>query len=271
MLDVHQTTSYDFLSADNSLESENSKRLWNGTPNDDTDALDSVDNMLIDSMDHKKQCFTMSVKDDLERDLLGLSTGSSPSPIDSAHSVLLNMPQNHIHSETSFDTSAMASNSGTTNTSNNSLTSNFDDDINRHVQNAIDSILNLQNSESESLNYLDPSMNSFMTDNPLTPNYSNNTTLTGTSSLSTSGRGHHMQSNIHHYASGMQTHKRRMNHFDDTTDSLISGRTLSDGNVDMIDSPPILHQTGGGMSTGNSTNVNDFIGMDDQVKSIMSS
>lgn len=41
----------------------------------------------------------------------------------------------------------------------------FDDDISRHVQNAIDSILNLQNSESDSLNFsLDHSMGSFLGD-----------------------------------------------------------------------------------------------------------
>lgn len=276
---VHQTSTYDFLTSDNPLENDNTKRLWNGA-SDDTSALDSVDNMLMNSIDHKKQCFNMSVKDDLERDLLGLSASSSPSPIDNNHSILLNIPQNHISNDTSFDTSTIPGSSGTANTSNNSITSTFDEDINRHVQNAIDSILNLQNTETESLHYLDHSINSFMPDSPLAPTYSNNSTLG--SSMSNRGQ-HNIQTNIHHHhqysggssgGSGLPTHKRRMNHYDDTTDCLISGgRTMSDGNVDMMDSPPILQQTNSGLSniTGNSTGVTDFIGMDDQVKSIMSS
>lgn len=44
----------------------------------------------------------------------------------------------------------------------------FDDDINLHVQNAIDSILNLQNTVAEPLSYLNE-VGSFLNDNPLTP------------------------------------------------------------------------------------------------------
>lgn len=52
-------------------------------------------------------------------------------------------------------------------------TGEFDDDITRHVQNAIDSILNLQSSEADSLSFsLDHSMGSFLGDTILNDNQS---------------------------------------------------------------------------------------------------
>ncbi|KAM7359258.1 BRD4 interacting chromatin remodeling complex associated protein isoform 2-T2 [Cochliomyia hominivorax] len=54
-------------------------------------------------------------------------------------------------------------------------TGEFDDDITRHVQNAIDSILNLQSSEADSLSFsLDHSMGSFLGDTILNDNQSAN-------------------------------------------------------------------------------------------------
>lgn len=162
----------------------------------------------------------------------------------------------------------MPGSGSTANTSSNSISSNFDDDINRHVQNAIDSILNLQNSEADSLHYqLDQSMASFMADNPLTVptnSYSNNT-----------NRSHHSQQmHSHNQYPNNTGHKRRMNHFDDTSDCLISGgRSMADSHVDMMmDSPPILQQSNdmANMSAAASS-VADFIGIDDPVKSIITS
>lgn len=315
IMECQQTAAYDFMTNENNLDNNSTKRLWNGTNNDcdgngngsrntggimngltcDNNSGGVADNMLINNIDHKKQCYnSVSVKNhDLERDLLGLSAHSSPSPLDNANSVLMQLQQsNHLHNENSFDTSTMPGSGSTANTSNNSITSNFEDDINRHVQNAIDSILNLQNSESETLQYFDQNMGSFLTDNPLAPSFSTTsvplTSSTITAASNRSNMQHHLhQQSLHHsnlqqqqqhhnnqnhYINNMHTHKRRNIHYDDSSDCLISGsRSMNDANVDMmIDSPPTLQQSASGNMSA-STNITDFMGIDDPVKSIITS
>lgn len=177
MMDCQQATSYDFH-----IDAEVNKRngnTWNGIMNGlSCDNGCETGNVLMDDMVQKKQsCFnTMSVKtnDLIERDLLGLSGHSSPSTLDNANSVLMQLQQNHMHNENVYQTSSSMSGADNSvsqaNASGaNNIAPNFDDDINQHVQNAIDSILNLQNSESESLHYLDQTMGSFLADSPLTP------------------------------------------------------------------------------------------------------
>lgn len=171
IMDCQQATSYDFH-----IDAEVNKRngnTWNGIMNGLTcDNGIENENVMMGDMDQKKQtCFNaMSVKanDLIERDLLGLSAHSSPSTLDNANSVLMQLQQNHMHNDNVYQTSG---DSGGPNTANpNNIAPNFDDDmVNQHVQNAIDSILNLQNSENESLHYLDTTMGSFLSDNPLTP------------------------------------------------------------------------------------------------------
>lgn len=262
---------YDFISSDSSSDNSANKQLWNGASNDvSANGSNANDPMIMNQMDMKKSVYSNALKNhDLERDLLGLSTESSPIPLDNTSSVLLNHhhhPHNyhhHMHNDTSYETPTT-----TTNTSNNSLTSNFDDDINRHVQNAIDSILNLQNSESDTLEYsLDQSMSSFMVDT------TGNMSLTYSSNTNRSQLPHQLHTPSH-YQNNTPMHKRRMNHFDDTSDCLISGgRSMDDSHVDMlIDSPPIMQQTNDMVNMSSSTsNVPDFIGIDDSVKSIITS
>lgn len=254
MMDCQQSSTFDFMTGGETnldITSANNKRLWNGT-NDcpgsggssggsgasvnnlmnglpcDINNGNNDASMLMNNIDPKKQCYNNAVKNhDLELTLLGCTSS--------------------LHNENSFDTSTMAGSGSTANTSNNSIASNFEDDINRHVQNAIDSILNLQNSESEALHYLDQTMGSFLNDSPLVPNYSTNPGVTSTithspqsstlPSTSANRTQHHMhQQTLNH-------HQSQQHHYDDTNDCLISGSRsgMNETSVDMmIDSPPTL-------------------------------
>lgn len=207
IMDCQQSSSYDFMTSDNHIDTDQRAKFtygtthsWNMRGNSEkcdaqldssssaqwemrltSGKCDSPLNKCDSSLDKcDARLNSMSVKNsDLERDLLGLSAHSSPSALDSANSVLMHLQQNHIHNDTVYQTS-LPGNSGNgnsgdgngtqSNSNNNSMAPSFDDDINQHVQNAIDSILNLQNSESESLHYLDQTMSSFLADSPLTPN-----------------------------------------------------------------------------------------------------
>lgn len=223
MMDVQQSTSYDFMTGDNHIDSDVNKRTWNGNNENEMnnshllgnngnsgivlngltcDNNDDNDLLMDDLNDPKKQCFdAMSVKaNDLERDLLGLSTNSSPtSTLNNANTMLMQFQQNHLHGSDNVYQSTSSSPSSSSihhqtasinandtgsgnpqsNNSNTNMTSSFDDDINQHVQNAIDSILNLQSSENESLHYLDQTMGSFLSDSPLTPNMIHQQTANG--------------------------------------------------------------------------------------------
>lgn len=248
MMDCQQSSTFDFMTSNDvnmDISSANNKRLWNGT--NDCSGNDGVsgggvnnimnglpcdtnngnneatNNMLMNNIDPKKQCYNNAAKNhDLELTLLGCTSS--------------------LHNDNSFDTSTMPGSGSTANTSNNSIASNFEDDINRHVQNAIDSILNLQNSESEALHYLDQSINqSIDWDSPMVSNYPPNTGATPTTA-------HHLsQSSALPSAAGSRTqhhlHQPNLSHYDDTSDCLISGSrsAMTDTNVDMmIDSPPTL-------------------------------
>lgn len=178
IMDCQQSSSYDFH-MDSDVNKRNGNNSWNGMMNgltcDNGIENDNV-GMMGNDLDQKKQsCFNaMSVKtnDLIERDLLGLSAHSSPSTLDNANSVLMQLQQNHMHNENVYQTGSdnnVTQSNAADNTNN--IAPNFDDDmVNQHVQNAIDSILNLQNSENESLHFMDQSMGSFLSDGPLTPN-----------------------------------------------------------------------------------------------------
>lgn len=140
----------------------------------------------------------------------------------------------------------MANLSGSSGLSNTST--NCDDDINRHVQNAIDSILNLQNSESDSLNFtLDQSMGSFLGEN--------------TSDSTTTVENHNHNNNNHH----------NHNHIDDIVGGcLIGGGPVGDQDDDSSIIPPVVGSSGvsGG---GGSVDFSCVASIDDNVKSIMTS
>lgn len=210
IMECHQSSGYDFHIDAGDVNKRNNGSTWNGMMNGLTCDNDCEnENVLMGEMDQKKQaCFdSMSVKanDLIERDLLGLSAHPSPSTtLDDASSVLMQQlqqqqQQNHMHTENSVSYSSVISNNADNNVtqtnvistnSGNSMGPSFDDvsdDINRHVQNAIDSILNLQNSENESLHYLDQTMGSFLTDNTCTPNLIHHQQASATSDFHFSG------------------------------------------------------------------------------------
>lgn len=176
IMDCQQATSYDFH-IDAEVNKRNGAGSWNGIMNGLAcdNGIENENVMMGSDMDQKKQtCFNaMSVKtnDLIERDLLGLSAHSSPSTLDNANSVLMQLQQNHLHNDnvvyqTGGDNGVSQANAANAN----SIAPSFDDDmVNQHVQNAIDSILNLQNSENEPLHYLDQTMNSYLSDSPMTP------------------------------------------------------------------------------------------------------
>lgn len=251
MMDCQQSSTFDFMTGSESnldISSANNKRLWNGT-NDcpgnggssggaggnnvmnglpcDINNGNNDSSLLMNNIDPKKQFYNNAVKNhDLELTLLGCTSS--------------------LHNENSFDTSTMPGSGSTANTSNNSIASNFEDDINRHVQNAIDSILNLQNSESEALHYLDQTMGSFLNDSPLVPNYSTNTGVTPTAThLSQSASLPSTSANRtqNHMNQPALNHHQPQHQYDDTNDCLISGSrsSMNETGVDMmIDSPPTL-------------------------------
>lgn len=288
MMECQQTSTYDFMSSGHSnLDGSGNKSVWNGTSGCDTNNGANVmnglscdgntsDNMMMNSLHTtKKQCYSSASDKNpvLEHDLLGLSAHSSSSALDNTNSVLMHLQQNHIHGENSYDASSMQAN-------NPNASNNFEDDINRHVQNAIDSILNLQNSDNDALQYLDQTMGSFLNDGPLSSSsYVNVAHSSATPHMGPNRQNHIMhQTNMHHNHQQpthsnhyMNAHKRRNNHFDESSDCLISGgRNINDGNASgvdmMIDSPPILDQ-----ANAASANLADFMGIDDPVKSIITS
>lgn len=256
-----QQESFDFMANDNGTDHQighnhhdASKDLWNGHDVSSNGGSNAADGLLLN------QKYNNSIKShDLERDLLGLSTSSSPISMDNsaAAAVLLNQQQQQQSHHQTLDLPDLSHNDNSYDASNASVTNSnsfVDDDINRHVQNAIDSILNLQNSEADSLHYqLDQSMASFMADNPLTvpSNDSYRTQHT-----------HSMEHNNHYLP------RRSTNRFADTGDCLISGdRSLDDDHVGLLmDSPPIMQQSNDMQGMG--TNAS---GVDDTVKSIITS
>lgn len=157
------------------------------------------------------------------------------------------------HFQTNFDGTGslltnhhnMANLSGSSGISNTST--NCDEDINRHVQNAIDSILNLQNSESDSLNFtLDQSMGSFLGEN--------------TSDSTNTVENHHQNTNHHSH---------NHNHIDEIVGGcLIGGGPVGDQDDDSSIIPPVV---GAGGVSGGGVDFSCVAGMDDTVKSIMTS
>lgn len=211
--------------------SSSRKRPWNG------DSSISID------MD-KKMCFRNSVDSPTNGDIFS-------SLIQQSHQ----STEVGSHFTTNFDGAAnilashhqtMANLSGSSGLSNTST--NCDDDINRHVQNAIDSILNLQNSESDSLNFtLDQSMGSFLGEN------------TSDSTTTVENNGHHNHNNNNHH-----------NHIDD----IVGGCLIGGGPVgDQDDDSSIIPPDGGVVNSvsGGGVDFSCVAGIDDTVKSIMTS
>ncbi|XP_059621276.1 mucin-17 [Phlebotomus argentipes] len=136
--------------------SEMNKRLWNG------DLL--AHNEVVPA---KKMCFIS--KDMLERDFLDMGSTATQHQVSE-----LSMQQQMNH--TGFGAmNTMQLSGGSLSGQNNSLNAatNFDEDISRQVQNAIDSILNLQSSEADSFHFSLDQMGSFLADPTLTPMISN--------------------------------------------------------------------------------------------------
>lgn len=297
MMDVQN--SYDFTgNTTQQTANEMLKRPWNGVG-----GSSSVDMHLEQP---KKMCFnsiggksTGNHHDIIDRDLLGMSAGS---PSGHHQHQLDQNAMMHLHADNAFDVLHGLGGSGVGgigpnhhNHNSNSM-SNFDnDDINRHVQNAIDSILNL-NSETDSLHFsLDHTMSSFLADSPLGAlggNGSSGASGTGiggsAGGLTAPGSNHLLHHHHHHHhmataavnasplASSRPHHhlKRRMhNRLDDISDCLISGGGSggdSNGAGMMMGSP----STDAATSSVGGVGVSDFNiagGIDEAIKSIITS
>lgn len=292
MMDCAQPT-YDFGAVAHTSDlMSGTKRPWS----------DSMDHMTT-TLNTKKMCFN-NISATSDRDLLS-------SPINNHHlqhntldqnSLMnhLNNGANHISDGSSFadvlQSLGAGQMCGPNANSNTSLMSNFDDDINRHVQNAIDSILNLHNNEADAMHFpMDPAMASFLAENsPLgagshhqqQPHHqqTNNHGLANHSLLMNhhSGGLHVQQQRSGHHGS-LATNKRRLhNRMDDISDCLISGGSGADSNgaggMMMVDSPVSADMTGGGSGPGGMPGTghgagefNIAGGIDEAIKSIITS
>lgn len=215
---------------ENRIEQNNIKRTWNG-------------DMDIVQHTNKRHCYSNSKNINIDHELLGLTSGLTQNMIDQ------HFQQNLVSNSYDPSSSLLGQQNHV----------NDDDDINRHVQNAIDSILNLQNSDTDSLHFsLDPSMNSFLSDSPLP---------TTPRPPSVAKR----KNTLNHHLSNKT--------IDDINDLLISGNNRDD--MMIIDSPsssmtPIVGDFGvlNDVSNNNSTMVENNggnINNDDSCKSVLSS
>ncbi|XP_055677933.1 mucin-2 isoform X2 [Lutzomyia longipalpis] len=257
---------------------EINKRLWNG------DLLAAH----ADVVPSKKMCFIN--KDMLDRDFMDM--GGTPTQ----HQVSeMSMQHHHQMNHTgcgSMNTMTMGSAGGAGGavvaSQNNSISismstsSNFDEDISRQVQNAIDSILNLQSSEADSFHFSLDQMGSFLSDTALTPiiptlqQQQQQPTTSQTSAVtrppSVAKRKQLPATHFNHH-----THQNQMQqHLEELSDCLMHGGSAeSSGHHIIIDSSP-----SGSSSSSSTTAVSDFnsvtpshdsAGLDDTVKSIITS
>ena len=283
------SNNHDLLGANDEME----KRTWNtgGSGGGDNELMiNNLDNFssnkkMIYSSSHNNHHVNNDSRihhDIIDRDILGLST-SPYHPLD--NSPLINLNSDHtfdnLHSLPSCGSGATGNMHSMANT--NSMSSNFDDDINRHVQNAIDSILNLQHSEADALHFsLDQA---FMTENlygnttgAIGPSTTQSNALSGSSSHGSRTHHHYHSTTMHHHNNHqVSTLKRRHNRLDDISDCLISGGGSGEdsGGGMMIDSPPPLPPSSGTAGATSTSLLNsDFNiagGIDEAIKSIMTS
>lgn len=294
IMDCAQPT-YDFGSTNNSSElmSGTLKRSWNET-------MEHLSN-------NKKICFN-NIGTPSDRDLLSSPSNMSHHHLHHNHhnsmdqnSLMnhLNNGANHMSDGSSFadvlQSIGAGQMCGASANSNASIMSNFDDDINRHVQNAIDSILNLQSNEAESMHFpMDPAMASFLAENsPLsggshqlhhhqTNHQQTNHSLTG-HSHSMNHHGMHMQHSVQRSGHMGLMNKRRMhNRMDDISDCLISGGGSDSngaGSMMMVDSPGSsdlvgVEGVGGNVVGGGGNGAGEYNiagGIDEALKSIITS
>ncbi|XP_055716091.1 mucin-2 isoform X2 [Phlebotomus papatasi] len=238
--------------------SEMNKRLWNG------DLMASHS----DVVPSKKMCFIS--KEILDRDFLDIG----PTPTQHPVSELSMQQMNHTGYGTMNPMACGATNSGQSNSM--SASSNFDEDISRQVQNAIDSILNLQSSEADSFHFSLDQMGSFLTDSALTPMISS---LPTTSQSTTINRPPSVAKRKQLPAAPHLNHtSSQMQRLEELNDCLMHNTTDTTGHHIIIDSSP-----SGSSSSSTATVVSDFnsvstahdsvnaTALDDTVKSIITS
>ncbi|XP_055373905.1 mucin-2 isoform X2 [Condylostylus longicornis] len=155
-----------------------------------------------------------------------------------SHDTVFGTPHSHLNNHSNINNAHISGTNSSVNQNNSSITSNFDDDINRHVQNAIDSILNLQNSESDSLNFsLDHSMGSFLADSPLDHHNQHQQQQPHRNQQQASA------SSVIDNSNCVQTKRNRNKIIDDLSDCLISGAVGDNSNI-MINSPAASNNAG---------------------------
>lgn len=248
-----QHHSFDFNLSSPDLIGGGTKRQWNGEMMMSNNSNDHL------PPDNKKICYNHvdSKSNDMVPDIYQF-THNLHSDLEQSLNNALNHqlqqqsvePQNNMfHNLGSMSGNLFSSNTGNS-MQNNSMVSSFDEDINRHVQNAIDSILNLQNNEGELQFPLDGSIG-FLADSPL-----------GHATTSNIIGSDQMRNDIH----PMVKRRGNSNQLDDINDCFID----NESSLQLMDSQssdsPIVAPNSGSLSDYGLQS-----GIDDAVKSIITS
>lgn len=249
--------STEMMASESTGEDITKQNSWNG------DIMGGPEDMELEiDNSNKKMCYPTR-KQDVHNQESMISGIQSPQEHLQHHHIHLNMnqQQNHHnsiieHGQHMFDPTQLIQHQD--------MPINFEDDINRQVQNAIDSILNLQNSDADaSLHF------------PLDPSFLELTTAATTSSVSTMQHNHNHQSYQIQETSlqmqHLQTHHKSMakrkysSRLDGGGDCLIGGSNLDD-------SPSSLALTEGQTHATDVPNVvtGEFVNnlLDEPVKSV---
>ena len=249
--------STEMMASESTGEDITKQNSWNG------DIMGGPEDMELEiDNTNKKMCYPTR-KQDVHNQESMISGIQSPQEHLQHHHIHLNMNQQQIHHNSiiehgqhMFDPSQLIQHQD--------MPINFEDDINRQVQNAIDSILNLQNSDADaSLHF------------PLDPSFLELTTAATTSNASTMQHNHNHQSYQIQETSlqmqHLQTHHKSMakrkysSRLDGGGDCLIGGSNLDD-------SPSSLALTEGQTHATDVPNVvtGEFVNnlLDEPVKSV---
>jgi hypothetical protein len=217
------------------------KRGWNGGDlmNDGNSTSNHLDYTEQPHSNNKKMC--LNKNNYIERDILGLSNDdmSSADMDQMSNEHLVNHQYNHHqqhHQSHLFVSSGVGGGSGDVVGNHAMISPNFEEDIHRQVQNAIDSILNLQNSDQELHFSLDQGM-SFLVESPL----GGSVGASGESSTSTTTS----QTTQRPPSVAKRKYSQRHQRLDDISDCLIGGGS----NLSNSPSPNSMNHTNSSIFT----------------------
>lgn len=249
--------STEMMASESTGEDITKQNSWNG------DIMGGPEDMELEiDNSNKKMCYPTR-KQDVHNQESMIGGIQSPQEHLQHHHIHLNMNQQQIHHNSiiehgqhMFDPSQLIQHQD--------MPINFEDDINRQVQNAIDSILNLQNTDAEAALHF-----------PLDPSFLELTTAATTSNAST------MQHNHNHHSYQIQETSLQMQHLQTHHKSMAKRKYSSrlDGGGDCLiggsnldDSPSSLALTEGQAHATDVPNVvtGEFVNnlLDEPVKSV---